>query len=133
MSTKEEPPDLIWFLPAIFALGALISGGIAIYSIFDGEMRAELGVSLFTPISTLLVLAIRANGYWHFLKQRKRAIQWLLAALFASIASAIIESLSLGLPGYLKQHGSIGLFVGYAFSVGVVIYAFELRRKEILR
>lgn len=133
MESKNDPPDLIWFLPAVFAIGALFSGGIAIYTLLDDEMRREVGVSLFAPISTLIVLAIRATGYWHFLKQRKRAIRWLIAALVVSIVSVIVEAVGYGANEYLKHRGLIGPLIGYAFSVGVIVYAFELQRKEILK
>src|SRR6476620_7404995 len=107
MRTKEDPPDLIWFLPTIFALGALVTGDTAIYALTDPDMRNEVGLSLFTPIAALVVLPIRATGYWHFLKQRTRAIGWLSAALVASIVSAIVDITNYGTGGYIQQHGPI--------------------------
>jgi hypothetical protein len=130
---EDDPPDLIWFLPVVFALGALFSGSIAIYLLVDDETRKEAGTSLIIPIGTLVVLLIRAVGYWNFLQQRKRAIRWLLAALFASAAFAIGEAVNLGLTEYLKHYNPIGLLIGYGFSIGVIVYAFELARKNILK
>ena len=133
MSEKNEPPDLIWFLAALFAIGALFTGGVMIYALLNADVRSEGGISLWIPLVALVVLGIRGVGFWQLVKLRKSAPNWLLAALLVSATFSFIHVAAVGHERFLHQHGSFSLIVGYIFATVVVGYAFSLRREGILK
>lgn len=132
MSEPKKLPDLVWFFVALFVLRVLFTGGVIILVLFGTDVYRSADASLLTPLGTLVVLTIRGVGFWHFIKQRRTAPLWLLAAFLVSVIFSAIDLALVGVERFLHQRDTAVLLIEYGIATFVVWYAFRLRRSGVL-
>jgi hypothetical protein len=143
--TPERPgrPVLVWIISLFMAfgvVGGIVSSlaaliGTPIGGAETARYMTSVGIGPLDHAWSLVLMALSAVAYVDFFRLKRRSLP-LLAALFAAaIAYSIVKAgFSAGYRGMMTNPpGLWTVLAGWGVNLAILVYAWRLRAKDVLR
>jgi hypothetical protein len=124
---EKERPDWVWFLLILYGFGVLISFAIILFLLFSPKSShldiIGLGIAL-------VVMVLRGIGLVRLFYFKDDPWLYLSLALFIIVANDAFDLIMGGTDFFLQKHSLLRTVGGYAWALGIIIYAFNSGQKN---
>lgn len=134
----RKPPALVWVI-SIFTILSVLFGMLSIYLVASGTFRLpEQTASHLTELSAfdygLAVVLAAAQLYAAiaFIRLKKIAFYLFAATFVINLASSAWQGIDAAIPAEAGSAPLVGMFVGWAISLAICIYAGWLAKRGVL-
>jgi hypothetical protein len=126
-SQEKERPDWVWFLLILYGFGVVVSFAIILFLVLSSksDQLDVVGIGI-----AVVVMALRGVGLVRLFYFKSDAWLYLSLALFIIVGNDAFDLILGGTDFFLQRHSIPRMIGGFAGSLAVIIYAFNLGQKE---